>query len=124
MSDFTEEPTQILLPGRRSLLVRLSVNEGMRPALLDLLNTYADNLSEEPGTEVFMISIDPDDANLVWLFEVFKDEEAEEAHRASLGFASMMNSMPPLLASPPAVLRTTPLRMTLQEDSLTEDWAL
>ena len=124
MPEYTEEPTQILLPGRRSLLVRLNANDGMRPALLDVLNTYADGLSEEPGTEVFMISIDPDDTNLVWLFEVFKDEDAEEAHRASSGFASMMASMPPLLGSPPAVLRTTPLRMTLQEESLTEDWAL
>lgn len=124
MPDYAEEPTQILLPGRRSLLVRLSANEGMRPALLDVLNTYADGLGEEPGTEVFMISIDPDDANLVWLFEVFKDEDAEEAHRRSSGFVTMMNSMPPLVAAPPAVLRTTPLRMTLHEDSLAEDWAL
>lgn len=124
MAEFDEEPTQILLPGRRSLLVRLNANDGMRPALLDHLNTYADGLREEPGTEVFMISIDPDDVNLVWLFEVFKDEDAEEAHRASSGFAGLMQSMPPLLASPPAVLRTQPLRMTLQEDSLTEDWAL
>lgn len=119
-----ESPRQVLLPGRKSLLVRLTANDGMRPALLDVLNTYADGLGEEPGTEVFMISIDPDDANLVWLFEVFKDEDAEEEHRSSSGFASMMGAMPPLLASPPAVLRTTPLRLTLQDESLTEDWAL
>lgn len=117
------EPRQVLLPGRSSLLVRLTANEGMRPALLDLLNTYADGLAEEPGTEVFMISVDPDDANLVWLYEVFADENAENAHRGSSGFQRLMQAMPGLLGAQPAVLRTVPLRLSLQEEAFTQDWA-
>lgn len=117
------EPRQVLLPGRSSLLVRLTANEGMRPALLDLLNTYADGLAEEPGTEVFMISVDPDDANLVWLYEVFAGEDAENAHRGSSGFQTLMQAMPDLLGAPPAVLRTVPLRLTMNEEAFTQDWA-
>ena len=116
------EPRSALLPGRRSLMVRLTCNEGMRPALLDLLNTYADGLGEEPGTELFIVSMDPDDDNVVWLYEIFANEDAENAHRASDGFQSLMQSMPPMLGAPPAVLRTTPLRMSLQEGVLSEDW--
>ena len=118
------EPVHALLPGRRSLLVRLTVNEGQRPALLDMLNTYADGLAEEPGTEIFVVSLDSDDANIVWLYEMFRDEEAAEAHRASAGFAVMMSQMPGLLAAPPAVLSMEPLRMALQEGVLVEDWDL
>ena len=118
-----DEPVQALLPGRRSLLVRLTAKEGMRPALLEILNTYADGLAEEPGTEMFVVSLDPDDEGLVWLYEIFKDEDAEEAHRASGGFARMMGQMPDLLDGPPAVLRMEPLRMALQETVLAEDWA-
>ena len=116
------EPRSALLPGRRSLMVRLTANEGMRPALLDMLNTYADGLAEEPGTELFIVSLDPDDANIVWLYEIFADEDAENAHRSSDGFSELMKSMPPLLGGPPAVLRTTPLRMSMQEGVLSEDW--
>ena len=116
------EPRSALLPGRRSLMVRLTANEGMRPALLDMLNTYADGLAEEPGTEVFVVSMDPEDANIVWLYEIFADEEAENAHRASEGFARLMAEMPELLNGQPAVLRTVPLRMSLQEDMLHEIW--
>ena len=115
-------PRSVLLPGRRSLMVRLTCNEGMRPALLDVLNSYADGLGEEPGTELFVVSLDPDDETIVWLYEIFKDEDAENEHRASNGFQSLMQSMPPLLASPPAVLRTVPLRMSMQADVLSEDW--
>jgi len=116
------EPRSALLPGRRSLMVRLTANEGMRPALLDMLNTYADGLAEEPGTEVFVVSMDPEDANIVWLYEIFADEEAENAHRASEGFARLMAEMPELLNGQPAVLRTVPLRMTQQENMFSEDW--
>ena len=116
------EPRSALLPGRRSLLVRLTSKDGMRPALLDLLNTYADGLAEEPGTEVFVVSMDPDDANIVWLYEIFADEAAENAHRASEGYARLMSSMPEMLDGQPAVLRTVPLRMTQQETMFSEDW--
>ena len=118
-----DEPLQVLLPGRRSLLVRLTCQEGMRPAMLEILNTYADGLDEEPGTEMFVVSLDPDDESIVWLYEIFKDTEAEEAHRSSAGFARMMATMPEFLDGPPAVLRMEPLRMAMQETVLAEDWA-
>ena len=117
------EPVQALLPGRRCLVVRLSCKEGLRPALLDALNTYADGLAEEPGTEVFMVSLDPDEESLVWLFEVFKDEDAQLAHRSADGFARLLGAMSDHLDAPPAVLRMDPLRLVLQESVLAEDWA-
>jgi quinol monooxygenase YgiN len=94
-----DEPVQALLAGRRALLVRLTCEPGRRPALLDMLNTYADGLSEEPGTELFVVSLDPDDDTIVWLYEMFKDEDAETAHRSSAGFAAMMHEMPALIGS-------------------------
>ncbi|MDO8307617.1 MAG: putative quinol monooxygenase [Actinomycetota bacterium] len=119
----SEGPVQALLPGRHALLVRLTCQAGRRAALLDVLNTYADGLAEEPGTELFVVSVDPDDEALVWLYEMFRDEEAEQAHRAAGGFARMVQAMPDLLASPPALLRMEPLRMAMQEAVLAEDWS-
>ena len=117
------EPVQALLPGRKSLIVRLTCKSGMRPLLLDALNTYADGLAEEPGTEVFMLSLDPENEDLVWLTEVFKDDDAENDHRASQGFATMIAELNNLLEEPPAVLRMEPLRLVMQETLLEEDWA-
>ncbi|MCF8527145.1 MAG: putative quinol monooxygenase [Candidatus Nanopelagicales bacterium] len=116
-------PVQALLPGRKAMVVRLTSKPGMRAALLDTLNTYADGLEEEPGTEVYLMSLDPDDENLVWLFEVFKDEDAENEHRSAPGFATMLGSLNDLLEGPPAVLRMEPLRLVMQESLLEEDWA-
>jgi quinol monooxygenase YgiN len=117
------EPVQALLPGRKAMVVRLTCKSGMRPALLDALNTYADGLAEEPGTEVFMLSLDPENEDLVWLTEVFKDDDAENEHRSSRGFATMIAELNALLEEPPAVLRMDPLRLVMQETLLEEDWA-
>ena len=91
--------------------------------MLDVLNTYTDGLEEEPGTEILVVSLDPDSENTIWLYEMFKDEESENQHRSSAGFATLMGQMPPLLDGPPAVLRMEPLRMSIQEGVLAEDWA-
>ena len=103
-----------VLPGRIGMLVRLNGRPGTRPALLDVLNRYTDRLNaEEPGTEMFMVCVDPDDADLVWLHEWFTDEAAQRAHQASAAFIDMMNEMPELLAKSPGVLRLDPLRLHL-----------
>jgi quinol monooxygenase YgiN len=106
------------------MLVRLTATEGMRPALLDALHRYSDGLEEEPGTEMFVVHLDPDDANIVWLYEIFRDDDAQEEHRAADGFAQLMTELPDVLGAPPAILRLDPLRMSLQEQVLSEDLSL
>ena len=122
--DESLEPTQVLLAGRRTLLVRIVAKTGMRPAVLELLNSYADGLGEEPGTEMFVVSLDPENEDTVWLYEMFRDEEAMEEHRASEGFHSLMGAMPAYLDGPPAVLRMDPLRMAVHEQALEENLSL
>ena len=119
-----QEPLQAFLPGRQALIVRLTAQEGQRAALLDILNTYADGIGEEPGTEVYMVAVDPDNENLVWLYEIFHDEDAENAHRQSTGFAELMHALPKYIEGSPGVLRMQPLRMTVQENMFNEDWGL
>jgi quinol monooxygenase YgiN len=119
--DTAQPPAYALLAGRTGLLVRLNCRPGLRAALLDVVNRYTDGLEEEPGTEVFVVSVDPDDADVVWLYEIFRDEDAQLAHRASSGFATLMEEMPELLAQPPGVLRLDPLRLSMQPGVLTDE---
>ena len=119
-----DDLVQALLPGRVGMLVRLTAAPGQRAALLDAMHRYSDGLSEEPGTEMFIVHVDPDDADVVWLYEVFRDAAAQEDHRAADGFARLMTELPDMLASPPGILRLDPLRMSLQEGVLHEDLAL
>jgi quinol monooxygenase YgiN len=116
----TDQPVDALLPGRLGLVVRLESKSGMRLPLLDCLNRYADQLNQEPATEGFVVSLDPDDQNIIWLFEWFLGEEGLNDHRTKPAFAKLMEEMPPLLASPPGILRVDPLRMHLQRNLINE----
>ncbi len=103
-----------LLPGRVGMFVRLVAQPGARAGLLDALHRYMDELDAEQGTEAFLVALDPDEEDIVWLFEWFTDEPAMEAHRSTAAFDVMMRELAGVLAAPPALVRIDPLRVHLQ----------
>ena len=103
----------MLLPGRVGMVVRLPGLPGTRPGLLDALHQYVDRLDEEPGTEGFVIALDPMNSDVVWLQEWFTDDDAMEAPRAAPAFAELIVAMSPLLTDSAGILRLDPLRVHL-----------
>jgi quinol monooxygenase YgiN len=114
VAEQTDDPVSALLPGRVGLFVRLVCKEGSRTAALDITNRYIDGLAGEPGTEAFIVAVDPNEADILWLYEWFTDDGALESHRGSQPFHAMMAELPGVLAAPPALIRVDPLRMHLQ----------
>jgi len=102
-----------VMPGRIGLLVRMPVKPGLRAAALDVLNRYVDDLDQEPGTEAFFLCVDPDDSDVVWLYEWFHDEAALEAHRSAPLFGRLMSELPELVADGPGIMRLDPLRLRM-----------
>jgi quinol monooxygenase YgiN len=113
MSEPVDLPVGALLPGRVGVFVRLVCRPGRRTAALDVTNRYMDELAAEPGTEAFIVCLDPNEDDILWLYEWFVDAEAMEAHRGSEPFARMMAELPGVLAAPPALIRVDPLRVHL-----------
>jgi quinol monooxygenase YgiN len=111
MSD--EPAIDAVLPGRIGMLVRIPTLPGMRAAALDALNRYIDDLDEEPGTEAFLVCVDPSDSDVVWLYEWFRDEQAVEAHRSAPLFGRLMNELPGLVGESPGIMRIDPLRLRM-----------
>lgn len=103
---------QDLLPERQGLMVRLLAQPGRRPALLDALHRYADELAKaEPQTEGFVMCLDPQEPNAVWLFEWFSGPDGQDLHRASQPFAVLIDDLSQVLVEEPQVLPLEPLRM-------------
>ena len=107
------EPLNRLLPQRLGMVVRLQAQPGRRAGVLDALHRYADHLTDEPATEIFVISLDPDESDIVWLHEWFHGDAGVAAHRSAPAFAELMTDLAELLVNPPGVMRFEPLRMHL-----------
>ena len=108
-------PRTRLLPDRQGMVVRLQADTGGRAALLDALHRYIERLAEEPGTEFFCISLDPDEPEVVWLHEWFIGEDGITAHRSAPAFADLMSELNSVLSTAPGVMRFVPLRLHLGE---------
>jgi quinol monooxygenase YgiN len=113
VTDEVQTPVDAVLPGRVGLLVRIPTQPGLRAAALDVLNRYVDDLDQEPGTEAFLVCVDPDDGDVVWLYEWFRDEAALEEHRESPLFARLVNELPDLVGDSPGIMRLDPLRLRM-----------
>lgn len=114
MTEPAQQGRTALLPGRVGLFVRLQANPGARAGLLDALHRFADQLDADPAAELFVIALDPEDDDVVWVYEWFTDEQSLETHRATPSFVELVNEVPALLAAPPGMLRIDPLRLTMQ----------
>mgnify|MGYP002737301712 FL=1 len=110
-----------LLQDRIGVVVRLVGRPGTRPILLDAINEYMDRLVEEPGTEAYVVSIDPEHDDMVWLHEWFRDETAVAAHQQAPAFVELMHVLRDALDQPPAILRFAPIRMHLADSVLEGD---
>jgi quinol monooxygenase YgiN len=111
-----DQPKSIdcLVPGRVGLIVRAEAKPGTRPVLLEALNNYLDGLDDEPGTEAFFVLLDPDDEDVVWLHSWFANAKAITRHQSSPRFEQLIATAADVLAEPPAVLQTNPLRLHLK----------
>lgn len=95
--------------GRVGRYVRMVAQPGRGPALAAALLEVADELRDAPGCELYLVNASADEADTVWLTEVWSDEEASDrALSGELGEAGI-GAVLTLLAGPPELVDLTPL---------------
>jgi quinol monooxygenase YgiN len=90
-------------------LIQLTAKDGQRDELVRVLGNYARTLDDgEPGTTLFTVAADPNDDDLVWMWEEFVDTDAVQAHFRHDFFRALQLELEDLLRMPPAVRPLTP----------------
>jgi quinol monooxygenase YgiN len=91
-------------------LLQLTARDGERDELLRVLGNYLGTLETgEPGTSLITVAADPNDDNLVWMWEEFDDAEAVRGHFSHDFFRALQLELPDLLAEPVAVRPLAPV---------------
>ncbi|SRR6266487_4270483 len=68
------------------LAVRWTIKEGELEAVLTALRRLVEASRQEPGCLMYQAHRDPDNPNVVFLYEQYEDEAAYEAHAESEHF--------------------------------------
>jgi quinol monooxygenase YgiN len=91
-----------------SMFVKLSTQPGKRADLLAALDTMLEAVQAESGTQVYTVHTDNADENVVWIFELYENDEALAAHSSSAAMQTLMGSLGPVLGDAPILAATTP----------------
>ncbi|MHA6793117.1 putative quinol monooxygenase [Pseudonocardia bannensis] len=95
--------------GRIGRYVRMVAQPGQGDALAEQLLHVADGLRDVPGCELYIINREPDEADTVWVTEVWTSQEASDAALSQdLGDAGIGRVLS-LLAGPPDLIDLAPV---------------
>lgn len=91
-------------------LLQLTALPGQREEVVRMLGNYLATLDDgEPGTTLVTVAADPNDENLVWMWEEFADAAAVQAHFEHDFLRALQLELADLLAEPPAVRPLAPV---------------
>ena len=85
------------------IFTRLTAKPGRREELLAVLDELGVATSAEPGCDTFVTHPARDQADVVLGYEVFRDDEAVAAHRATEAVRIARERLDDLLAEPPVI---------------------
>ncbi len=74
------------------IAVRWTVQPGREQEVLDLARTMVEPSNAEPGCRLYALHVDPDDARRLFLYEVYDDAAAFDAHCASEHFRATVEA--------------------------------
>jgi quinol monooxygenase YgiN len=89
-------------------LLQMTAHEGKRDELMRVLTNYVNTLDGEPGTSLFAAAADPNDEDLIWVWEEFVDSAAIRDHFEHDFFRALQLELADLLAEPVAVRPLAP----------------
>ena len=89
-------------------VLQMTALPGKRDELIQMLTNYAGTLDGEPGTTLFAAAADPNDDDVVWVWEEFASIDAVRQHFEHDFFRALQLELADLLDGPAAVRPLAP----------------
>ena len=97
------------------IIAPIQIKEGHKEAFMaEMIADARGSVADEPGCLRFDVIQDPDEENRIWLYEIYKDEDAFQTHLQTPHFIKWKATVPDWIDSPPVVpvLGGTPVFLT------------
>jgi len=92
------------------MIAKFTCIDGKRDDLYAGLAPMMDHVASEEGTLLYQLLEDPNDANVAYMYELYADGDALQAHSTSDVMKQIMNAFGDVLAGRPELTMLTPVR--------------
>src|SRR5687768_11979404 len=92
-----------------AMLAKLTAAEGKRDELVTVMSELVKAVEDEPGTLAYALHTDDADANVVWFYELYENEDALKAHGGSEAMRAVGGKLAGLVGGRPELIRVTPV---------------
>ena len=91
------------------VIAKIPAAPGQRDQLIALMRAGLDAIEAESGTRIYMMHEDAVDADVLWMYEWYEDNDALAAHSGSDAFKSLGRAMKPFMGGRPEITLATPI---------------
>lgn len=91
------------------VIAKITAQDGKRSDLAAALQGALDAAEQEPGTIYYILLADGSDENVLWMYEMYENQAALDAHMGSDAFKALGPAIGPFLAARPELIFCTPI---------------
>jgi quinol monooxygenase YgiN len=96
---------------RPAVIVKFTCAPGKRDAYVAAMAAMFEQTQQESGAEVYVLNDDAGDPDVLWMYEMYADDAAFQAHCSSEAVLERVSTLDPeLLAGPPEMTMLTARR--------------
>jgi quinol monooxygenase YgiN len=92
-----------------SVFVKLTSKPGKRADMVAVLDGIRPLIDAEDGTELYSVHLDQADDDVLWMLEVYRDQDAFDAHGSGEALATLFGDLGGLVGAPPELHMATPV---------------
>jgi quinol monooxygenase YgiN len=93
-----------------AMIAKLTAADGKRDELAAVLEKIFPAVDQEDGTEVYALHDDLGEPNVLWFYELYRDNDAMGAHGSSDAMKEMIGGLAGLVGAPPEMHMIEPRR--------------
>ena len=92
-----------------SVIAKIPAAPGKRDELAAALQTALDTAKGEAGTRYYLLHTDDQNADVLWMYEMYESQADLESHMGSEAFKALGPAIGPFLAGRPELIFTKPI---------------
>lgn len=92
-----------------ALLAKLPAAEGKGAELAEAFKAAFEHVNKEAGTRMYVLHADATNADILWIYEIYENQDAMNSHMTADWFGPFGKSLAPFMGGRPEMFFLTPL---------------